>query len=102
MSPARRSMRPATSAGIRSRATSSRLADRSTPTTSAPRRASATQTSPGPQPASSTRIPVRSSGSRESSSSRISARPARTVARMRLTGASEVSRSQVAAAVRSK
>ena len=47
-------------------------------------------------------MPVRSSGTFDRSSARISARPARTVARMRLTGASEVSFAQVSAAVRSK
>ena len=43
-----------------------------------------------------------SAGSHDSNVSRMSARPARTVARMPLTGASDVSCSQAFAAVRSK
>jgi len=43
-----------------------------------------------------------SAGSHDSSVSRIRSRPARTVARMPLTGASEVSRSHALDAVRSK
>ena len=48
------------------------------------------------------RTPRRSCGSQDSSVARMLSRPARTVARMRLTGASEVSRAQASAAVRSK
>jgi len=43
-----------------------------------------------------------SAGSQESSVPRIASRPARTVARIRLTGASEVRRDQASTAVRSK
>ena len=68
----------------------------------APRRAASTASAPVPQPASSSRSPVMSAGSHDSSVSRIRLRPARTVARMPLTGASEVSRSHVFDAVRSK
>ncbi len=74
----------------------------STPSTSAPRRAASTESWPTPQPASSRRMPVMSAGSRESRTARIRSRPARTVARIRLTGSVEVSRAQVSAAVRSK
>jgi len=71
-------------------------------TTSAPRRAASTANAPVPQPASRTRRPVRSSGNQASSVARIRSRPARTVARMPLTGASEVSLAQASEAVRSK
>ncbi len=43
-----------------------------------------------------------SAGSQESSVARIASRPARTVARIRLTGASEVRRDHASTAVRSK
>jgi hypothetical protein len=65
-------------------------------------RASSAVITPGPQPASSTRSPRRSSGSRDSMVARIRSRPSRTVWRIRDTGASEVSRSQTSVAVRSK
>jgi len=55
-----------------------------------------------PQPASSSRLPRRSVGSHDISVRRISSRPARTVARMPLTGTSEVRRFHASAAVRSK
>jgi hypothetical protein len=71
-------------------------------TTSAPRRAASTASAPVPQPASRMRRPVRSAPIQSSRIARIRSRPARTVARMRLTGASEVSRAQVSDAVRSK
>ena len=70
--------------------------------TRAPRAASSIDIGPAPQPASSTRAPSRSAGRRSSISARIRSRPSRTVCRIRDTGASEVSRSQVRAAVRSK
>jgi hypothetical protein len=74
----------------------------STATTSAPRFAASTASAPVPQPASRRRRPERSGGSQESSVARVASRPARTVARMPETGASEVSRSQARSAVRSK
>ena len=75
--------------------------DRSRPRC-APRRAASIDSAPVPQPASSRRAPLRSAGSHDSSVLRISSRPARTVARMRPTGASDVSRAQASTAVRSK
>jgi hypothetical protein len=64
--------------------------DRST-ATRAPRLAASTARAPVPQPASSRRLPRRSSGSQSRAGGACSSRPARTVCRMRLTGASEVS-----------
>ena len=86
----------------RSRATSTSCGLRSMASTCAPRRASSMAKLPVPQPASSTRWPRRSVGSQASSVSRMRSRPARTVARTRLTGAVLVRRAQVSAAVRSK
>jgi len=75
----------------------------STATTSAPRRASSALIAPVPQPASSTRMPRRSSGRRDSISARMRSRPSRTVWRMRLTFVSAwVSCAQAFVAVRSK
>ena len=70
--------------------------------TSAPRNMASCAKAPVPQPASSKRRPRMSSGNHDNSVWRISSRPLRTVARMRPTGALEVSTSQALAAVRSK
>ena len=99
MSPTRKSIRESLA---RSAASFTSVGDRSIATTRAPRRAASADSAPVPQPASSRVRPVMSSGSQDSSVARISSRPARTVARMRDSGASEVSRAQAAAAVRSK
>ena len=87
---------------MRSRATDTSVGDRSIATTRAPRRAASIDSAPVPQPASSNRAPLMFAGSHDSSVLRISSRPARTVARIRPTGASEVSRAQASTAVRSK
>ena len=88
--------------GARSRARLTSVGEISTATTSAPRLASSTASAPVPQPASSMRAPRRSSGSQPRRVARIASRPARTVARMRPTGSSEVRRVQASTAVRSK
>ena len=71
-------------------------------TTCAPRRMASAASAPVPHPASSRRKPSMFSGSQDTSVWRMRSRPARTVARMRPTGALEVSTSQALAAVRSK
>jgi hypothetical protein len=78
------------------------VGERSIATTVAPRRAASIASAPVPQPASRMRRPRRSSGNASSSTARIRSRPARTVARIRPTGAVEVRRAQASAAVRSK
>ena len=88
--------------GARSPATETRLAATSTATTSAPRWAAITAKAPVPHPASRMRLAVKDSGNQETKISRIWSRPARTVARILLTGAVEVSCAQVSEAVRSK
>ena len=60
MSPLRNSTKCATSAGILSRAKSTKVGDKSMATTSAPRRAASTAKAPVPQPASKMRLPLRS------------------------------------------
>ena len=103
MSPLQKCTEPVPSdSGRRSCASATSVGDRSIATTSAPRRAASMASAPVPQPASRMRRPFRSSGSQDSSVARMRSRPARTVARMRPTGASDVSRAQVCAAVRSK
>ena len=90
------------SEGIRSRATDTSVGDRSIATTRAPRRAASIDSAPVPQPASSNRAPFMFAGSHDNKVLRISSRPARTVARIRPTGASDVSLAQASTAVRSK
>ena len=103
MSPTPKSASPGeTSAGARSFASFIRLAEMSTPVTRAPRRAAAMENAPVPQPASKRLIWRIECGSHDRSVSRMLSRPARTVARMRLTGVSDVSCVHASSATRSK